>query len=87
MGIESIPPGVLATLAVSALGGLIGGALTTARNNVIVSILIGMIVGISAGAVLRLLDVPTLIDVAGYPMVWSGLAGLLSAMLVSSTTR
>ncbi len=86
MGIEAIPPGVLAAIGASALGGLIGGALTSASKNVIVSILIGAIVGLSTGTVLRLLDVRSLLDVEGYPLVWSGLAGLVAAYLVSTST-
>ncbi|MDH3499282.1 MAG: hypothetical protein OEM97_04100 [Acidimicrobiia bacterium] len=86
MGFDAIPPGVFATIGVAGLGGLIGGALTSARKNLFVSILIGAIVGLSAGTVLRLLGVPTLVDVEGYPLVWSALAGLVSAYLVSTTT-
>ena len=86
MGIDSVPAGVWATIGAAAVGGLIGGALTSARDNLFVSMLIGAIVGLSTGTVLKLLSVPTLLDVEGYPLVWSALAGLVSAFLVSTTT-
>jgi hypothetical protein len=86
MGLESIPSGVLAAIGAAAFGGLVGGAMTAARRNLLVSMLIGAIVGLSVATVCRLLNVPPLLDVEGYSLLWSFLGGLGSSYLISSST-
>jgi hypothetical protein len=86
MGFDVIPVGVWATIAASAAGGLVGGSMTDARDNVGASLLIGAIIGLSTATVLRYLNVYSPFDIEGFPILWGALAGLIGAWVVSKTT-
>ena len=86
MGFDVIPFGVWATIGVCAIAGVVGGAMTRARDNLGASALIGAIIGLSTATVLRLLNVYSPVYIEDFPIVWGALAALVGAYVVSRTT-
>lgn len=70
------------------IGGLLGGLFASRRSNLIGSILVGAIGGISLGAIMRILDVEPVISAGGgYSWLWSFIGGLVLGLAVSASNR
>jgi len=71
-----------------AVGGLLGGLFASRSANIIGSILMGVIGGISLGAIMRITNVQPILDAgAGYSWVWSFIGGLVLALAVAGSNR
>lgn len=66
---------------VGAIAGLIGGFLASA-DNLVGTILMGIIGGISLSAVFRFAGAPPIYEVAGFSLVWAALGGLVLGFAV-----
>lgn len=66
---------------VGAITGLIGGFLASA-DNLIGTLIMGIIGGISLSAVARFAGVPPIYEVAGFSLVWAALGGLVLGFVV-----
>jgi len=71
-----------------ALGGLIGGLFASRRSNLLASLLLGAIGGISAAAILRIVNVDPLADAGGgFSYVYGLGGGLLLGYVVAASNR
>lgn len=71
-----------------AVGGFLGGLLASRRSNLIGSLLLGAIGGISFGAIMRIVNVAPLLDAGGgYSWVWSFIGGLVLGLAVAASNR
>lgn len=89
MPFDSVTNQAILLIALSgALGGFLGGLFASRRSNLIGSILLGAIGGISFGAIMRIVNVDPLLDAGGgYSWVWSFLGGLVLGWAVASSNR
>jgi cobalamin synthase len=89
MPFDAVTNEAIALIALSgAIGGLIGGLFASRSSNLIGSLLVGAIGGISAGAIMRILNVDPVIDAGdGFSWVWSFVGGLVLGLGVAVSNR
>ena len=80
----TITQGVIATLVVSGVGGLIGGYFSGYGTNLIGAVLMGIIGGTALTIVLRALEVNPILGIEDYSMLYAFLAGGATAWIVGS---
>ena len=83
MDFANIPDGVIAVVAASAAGGLLGGMTVGIKAGLGSSTLMGVIVGLSLSTVLQMLGVSPIFGVDGYSLVYGFVAGVVTAWLVA----
>lgn len=81
--LENVSGGVLAAAGAAAIGGVIIGALAKERTDLLLSALVAVITGLSTAIVLRLIGVDPILDVDGYSLIYSLIAGGITAFIVA----
>lgn len=79
---------ILRVAAAGAVGGLIGGLFASRQAAIIGSMLMGIIGGISIGAILRILNVEPILDAGeGFSYVYGAIGGLVLGLAVSVSSK
>ena len=81
--LENVSGGVLAAGGAAALGGLIVGAMTGAKTDLVLTSLAAVIMGLSVAVVLRMLGTEPLIGLDGYSLLYSAGSGAVTAFIVA----
>ncbi len=81
--LESVSGGVLAVGGAAALAGLLVGAMSGAKTDLVLTSLAAVIMGLSVSVVLRLLGVDPLLDVDGYSLIYAAGSGAVTAFIVA----
>jgi hypothetical protein len=89
MPFDPVTNQAIAMIALSgAIGGLLGGLFGSKQSNLIGSILVGAIGGISLGAIMRIVNVDPIFDAGdGYSWLWSFIGGAVLGLAVSASNR
>jgi len=89
MPFDDVTNQAIALIALSGgIGGLLGALFASRQSNLIASILMGAIGGISLGAIMRIVNVEPILDAGGgYSWVWSFAGGLVLGFAISASSR
>lgn len=81
-----VSPAFFLFLGVAGLGGLVGGLLAGRSSGMILSVLMGMVGGLTLAAIARALAFPGGFDLGGFSGLYGALGGLVLAYGVASTS-
>lgn len=89
MPFDDITNQAIAMIALSgAIGGLLGGLIGSTQSNLLGSILVGAIGGISLGSFMRILNVDPIFNAgAGFSWLWSFIGGAVLGLAVAASDR
>ncbi len=71
---------------VSAAGGLFGGLAAGRGSSAPLATVIGAVFGTITSIIVGGMNLPTLVEVGGFPLVWAAAGGALSAYAISRTS-
>lgn len=82
-----LAPEMLILVAVAAVGGLLGGVISARRGGLIGSILMGTIGGLVVALLAAVANLPPLIEVAGYSLVYALAGGVLLSFIIGYSSK